>query len=176
MRQTRDRDDLGWAVYDDLTARMNSGLDAVPLRDDAIAVERRLLAAATDGQRDVWVLNNLRSEVNSGGFEAYFLWHADSAPLAPAAAGRFGGESWRQLVVDAMAIVGDPFPTDWSEREERVFELAEVDDDAFTAVDHREYDLEADAPVDPTIDSFIRGNPQLFYRRGRLSQALRRRD
>jgi hypothetical protein len=162
IRQPREVDGVGWLVYDELTSRIVDPGATQP-GTDAIAVERRMLEWMTAGQRDVWVFNNLRREVNADGFDAYFLWHADSAPLAPSAALRFGGEPWRDLVVEAMATVGDPFPTDWDQRERRMFELAEANDRSFDALDAREHDLEADAPVDPVIDAFIWADPDSFF-------------
>jgi Domain of unknown function (DUF4375) len=74
-----------------------------------------------DTQRALVAVCDLRQEVNSGGFDAYFrYWGGNSAPDAVEALPSLLGQNWSDLLREAMDLSGPDYPTDVDTREERV--------------------------------------------------------
>ncbi len=97
---------------------------------------------------------DLRQEVNSGGFDAYFrYWGGDTAPEALAALPRMLGAAWADLLRDAMALLGPDYPIDTNPRQERL-DAAGIDD-ALDSMDRRFYDLEASIDADSLLTAFL---------------------
>ncbi|GLI28348.1 hypothetical protein ARHIZOSPH14_25900 [Agromyces rhizosphaerae] len=118
--------------------------------------------AATDraslsvGERGILAILDLRQEVASGGFDAYFrYWRGDTAEEALLALPTVLDEEWVRVLREAMNSLGAPYPSD---PEARALILDEgVVDERLQALDERIYELEADAGVDTRIGEAIEG-------------------
>ena len=141
-------DRAGWLVYD--------GLAAAVLAD---ATAPGLLNADQSG---LVAFYDLRTQVNSDGFEGYFSdEYGDDAPAALRMAGALGASDWQTLIADAIALIGDPYPDDQDERSERVDDLA--DSSSFEPFDDRFYRLEADHQLDALVDRYVWERPGSYF-------------
>jgi hypothetical protein len=141
-------DRAGWLVYDHLAAV----LLADPIAAGLLNADQSGLVAFYD----------LRTQVNSDGFEGYFSdEYGDDAPAALWMAGALGAPGWRALIADSIALVGDPYPDDQDERSERVDDLA--DSSSFEAFDDRFYKLEADHQLDALVDRYVWDHPGSYF-------------
>jgi len=140
-------DGAGWLVYDQLAALVL----ADPTAPEKLNADQAGLVAFYD----------LRTQVNSDGFEGYFSYdYGDDAPAALRMAAALGAPGWHALIADATVLVGEPYPDDQDERSERVDELA---DDSFDALDARFYQLEADHQLDAIVDRYVWERPESFF-------------
>ena len=139
-------DGAAWLVYDHLAALALADPGA-----DFSAEQTGLIA-----------FYDLRTQVNSDGFEGYFSYeYGDDAPAALWLAGRLDVPGWPQLIADALALIGEPYPQDQDDRSERVDDLADAG--AFTAFDDRFYKLEAEHQLDAHVDRYVWARPAEFF-------------
>lgn len=145
-----ERDGAGWVVFEQLMEQEIA---------DPTALERM-----THEQRLVFALYYLRQEVNSGGFDAYFRYSGGNTAVLAAEAARNVSPRWGQLVEDACRPFGSPYPADIDTRERVVESLAQGQPDLFESLDERLYELEAEVPVDDSVDAFIWSSKAAFFR------------
>lgn len=93
----------GWYVYDHMRS--------------AEIADVRAVEEMTPEQRTVFALNLLRTEVASGGFDTYFRYSGGTHALEAMAGAGLLGPGWAALVHEACRTMGDPYPTDFDERE-----------------------------------------------------------
>jgi hypothetical protein len=119
-------------------------------------VERSTL---NDSQRALVAVCDLRKEVNSGGFDAYFrYWGGNSAPDAVEALPSLLGQNWADLLREAMDLLGPNYPTDVDSREERVNDRDL--DGRFESLDARYYDLERSTDADARLNEYLARTPE----------------
>jgi Domain of unknown function (DUF4375) len=141
-------DGAGWLVYDHLAGTVL----ADPAAPDLLNTDQNGLVAFYD----------LRTQVNSDGFEGYFSYdYGDDAPAALRMAGMLGAPGWHALIADAVALFGEAYPDDQDDRSERVDELADAS--RFSAFDDRFYRLEADHQLDAIVDRYVWERPASFF-------------
>jgi len=141
-------DGTGWLVYDHLAALVL----ADPAAPDLL----------NDDQTGLVAFYDLRTQVNSDGFEGYFSYdYGDDAPAALRMAAALGAPGWQALIADATTLIGEPYPADQDERSERVDELADAS--SFDALDDRFYKLEADHQLDAIVDRYVWERPASFF-------------
>lgn len=122
--------EAGWATYEELVAQDLSTLAGLDL--------------------GLVSLGGVRSEVNSGGFDQYFLNSAgDLAEVAVDWAQRKDHPDLAGLVQRAMQAFGEPYPSD---RQPRLARLLEMADDAFESLDQEYFLLEAAIDLDSLMD------------------------
>jgi hypothetical protein len=110
--------------------------------------------ALTPLQRGVAAICDLRQEVNSGGFDAYFSYRGgDTVREALTALPVSLGEGWAALLREAMDLLGPTYPADQSQRESLMDGL-ELHD-AFEALDERFYALEASMDADGRLSAAL---------------------
>ena len=125
-----------WDRYDRLASRELSTL---------VHVERRLVA-----------LGGLRTEVNNGGFDQYFFNTAgDLAPDALRAAEEVAADL-AGLLQRAMRLLGDSYPTDRDLRQTVLSELGDEADEALSALDMENFEMEVRVDLDAAMDALLR--------------------
>ncbi|WP_165956861.1 DMP19 family protein [Kribbella antibiotica] len=100
-------------------------------------------SSLSERERQVLAVCDFRQEVNSGGFDSYFRYSGgDTALTAITALPRLLGSRWADLLGEAVALFGAPYPLDPDDRSEKVgsFDLDELD--------KRFYTLEASTNAD----------------------------
>jgi Domain of unknown function (DUF4375) len=110
-------------------------------------------------QRALLAVCDLRQEVNSGGFDAYFrYWGGNTAPDAVKALPTLLGQDWADLLAEAMDLLGPDYPTDVNTREDR---LNDRDlDNQLESLDARYYDLELSTNADARLNAYLARNPE----------------
>ncbi len=104
----------------------------------------------TQVQVAVLAICDLRQEVNSGGFDRYFrYWGGDSAVEALTRIGSSLGPDWEDLLREALALFGAPYPVDTDERQGLLDELDL--DDQLEALDQRFFELEISGDTDSLL-------------------------
>jgi hypothetical protein len=105
-------------------------------------LQDRDLASLTDQERALRSVGDLRAEVNSGGFSAYF-WTTcgDLAEIARRATAEVAPDLAELLQV-AMAVIATPYPTDVDERQ-RLIDRSDTVEDELDQLDDDYYRLEA---------------------------------
>lgn len=112
---------------------------------DAIALKPR--AGLTRTERTVAAICDLRVEINSGGFDAYFRYNGgDTAIVALEGIGSILGTEWHTLLAEAMSLLGEPYPQG-SQRRADLLDLLELDDE-LDVLDERLYALEVSTDAD----------------------------
>ncbi len=110
----------------------------------------------TNVEQEVAAICDLRQEVNSGGFDAYFrFWGGNTAEAAASAIGRILGNDWADVLLDAMALLGPVYPRTANEREAI---LSEAVSEALEVFDARYFDLEASVDADGLLTAELRRN------------------
>ena len=118
------------------------------------------MARMSDEQRTVFTINMLRQEVNSGGFDSYFLSSSgDTAPIAAKTIGLLGPR-WSELVNDAMALFDQPYPVDPDVRRDRI----DTFQDELDALDQRLYELESSTEADSKLDDYVASHRSAFFK------------
>ncbi len=113
--------------------------------------------ALSERERQVLAVCDLRQEVNSGGFDAYFrYWGGDTAPTAAAALPQLLGSPWADVLREGMALLGQPYPASADDRAEKLDgdSLDEVLDD----LDRRFYALEGSTNADTRLAEVVQAN------------------
>jgi len=105
-------------------------------------------ALLSERERQVLAVCDFRQEVNSGGFDSYFRYvGGDTALTAVAALPRLLGSPWAELLGEAVALLGTPYPRDPDDRAAKLDELeASLGD-----LDARFRKLEASANADARL-------------------------
>lgn len=114
-------------------------------------------SALGERERQVLAICDLRQEVNSGGFDSYFrYWGGDTAPTAAAALSQLLGSPWADVLREAMALLGSPYPASADDRAEKID--GDSLDEALYDLDRRFYALEASTEADPRLAEVINAN------------------
>lgn len=142
-----ERTGAGWRVFDHLVVLSN---------DDRSALERM-----TSEQQQVLAFNLLRTEVNHGGFDFFFRYRGNFAPVAREVA--FASPAWAELIGEACDALGIPYPSDEEGFCEALERLDDQDPDLLARLDQRLYQLEVDEPPDQVIDGFIWSHKPEFF-------------
>ncbi len=120
----------------------------------------------TPGQRALYALHWVRAEVCNGGFDQCFS--NSTGYLMPEAidgARRLGSSEWSELLTDAAAVLGNPFPPGRDERNERLDALLSAQELVLEECDSRMYDLDAEPAtnLDTLIARYVTQHPDEFY-------------
>ena len=113
--------------------------------------DRSLLTAF---ERGVLAVCDLRQEVNSGGFDSYFRYGGgDTARDALQALPDSLGDSWAALLLEAMSVFGQEYPTNRDERERTLEEpgVEETLDDLAA----RYFELEGADDADAMLTAYL---------------------
>jgi hypothetical protein len=111
-------------------------------------------SALGERERQVLAICDLRQEVNSGGFDSYFrYWGGDTAPTAAAALPQLLGSAWADVLREAVALLGDPYPASADDRADKIDRHSL--DDALNGLDQRFYALEASTEADTRLSEVI---------------------
>ena len=109
----------------------------------------------TQIEREIAAICDLRQEVNGGGFDVYFrYWGGDTAEVAADAIGRLLGEEWAAVLSEAMAKLGQVYPSTVAERETVLTDAVSA---AFEAFDERYFLLEASTNADELLSAALAG-------------------
>jgi hypothetical protein len=129
------------------------------------ATEEQVLAAATRGQRAVYVLEDVDGEIGNGGFDQLF-WNStgDFTRDAIAAARLVGARPQERLLRRAASIFpGGLPPRDRSRRQDQLDALPAARTEAFLGtLDDRWY--AADRVLAARLDAYVRAHPRDFVR------------
>ena len=113
-------------------------------------VQGRDIAGLTEKELLLRALGDLRSEINSGGFSAYFWYSygdlAEQAAVACAAV----APGLEALLRRAMSVFGARYPTDIDQRQELLDGSDEIED-RLTALDDEFYQLEDETDLDAAM-------------------------
>jgi hypothetical protein len=124
------------------------------------------LAALTSGQRAVYALRWVVAEVNNGGFDQLFFNSTGYLlPEAQEAARVLGSDAWAAVLDEAAAVLGEPYPRDRSERQERLDALPQASREGLDRLDELVYSLQAQAATDPDALSraYLERHPDEFF-------------
>ena len=128
-------------------------------------LQHRDPASLTRDERLVLALGQIRTEVNSGGFDFYLRYASrKNAPAASEAARLAGCPALAALIGEALALVGrDVLHLD---DEDVLYERLEQVEDALEDLDERFCDLEKTADLDTALGRLVARLPLLpFHRR-----------
>lgn len=115
---------------------------------EAIALKPR--TGLTRTEQTVAAICDLRQEINSGGFDAYFRYDwGDTATVALEGIGSILGSEWHSLLAEAVSLLGETYPPDSQTRADLLDELEQ--DDELSALDDRFYALEASTDADELL-------------------------
>lgn len=107
-------------------------------------------SSLSERERQVLAVCDFRQEVNSGGFDSYFRYFGgDTALTAMSALPRLLGSPWAELLGEAVALLGTPYPRDPDDRAEKL-DGAELEA-MWVDLDARFYKLEASANADARL-------------------------
>ena len=112
----------------------------------------------SDAQRDLVSVCDLRQAVNSGGFDVYFCaWGGNSAPIAIHALPILISPEWGALLLEAVRLFGDPYPSGPDER----FDYIEAHglSQALGELDTRFYALESATDADGLLNAHVNAHP-----------------
>ena len=124
------------------------------------------LQALTPGQRAVYALRWVVAEVNNGGFDQLFSNSTGYLlPEAREAARLLGSPQWARVLDEAAAVIGEPFPRDRDERQERLDALTDESRARLERLDDRAYALQGRPETDPDELSrgYVAANPREFF-------------
>jgi len=114
-------------------------------------------SALSERERQVLAVCDLRQEVNSGGFDAYFrYWGGDTAPTAAAALPQLLGSPWAEVLREGMALLGHPYPASADDRAEKLD--GDAVNEALHDLDRRFYALEGSTDADTRLTEVIKPN------------------
>jgi hypothetical protein len=127
----------GWTTYERL----------VSLDDDSVLTHAELRLVAFGGLRD---------EVNNGGFDQYFFNAAgDRAPDALQVLADLGLSDLADVLAAGMSVLGEPYPRDRNQRQERLLELGETASEALDLLDSRYFEIESSTDLDAFMDGLV---------------------
>lgn len=150
------RVDPEWAVIDQIWTAL-----ATPYAPDARLMD------LTPGQRAIYALTWIRSEVRNGGFDQCFSNSTGFLlPEAVEGARLLDTPAWVDLLGRAMSLFPSPYPRDRLRRQELLDELAEEQSSTMNGLDDELYDLDA-APatsLDALFRRYIEQHDDEFFR------------
>lgn len=120
----------------------------------------------TPGQRAVYSLKWLESEVQNGSFDQ-FLTNTTGVllPAARQAALLLGDKRWAALLADVAALLGEPFPMNRAERVQRLYAIPDVEARINELTDR--FHLLNDLPepgVHGLCAAYVEAHPEEFFR------------
>ncbi len=111
-------------------------------------------ASLTGDERLVLALGEIRTEVNSDGFDSYFQYpRRKNAPIASEAARLAGCPALATLVEEAIAVVGRDVLR--SDDEDALYDRLEQVEGDLGDLDKRFYDLEKTADLDTALSRLV---------------------
>jgi Domain of unknown function (DUF4375) len=118
-------------------------------------------APMNQAKRGILAVCDLRSEVNSGGFDSYFrYWGGNTAPEALTVLPRILGQAWADLLSEAMNLLGPEYPIEPTAREDL---LTSRDlDDQLDDLDTRYFALEINTEADTILNTYVARNPDVM--------------
>lgn len=124
------------------------------------------LSQLTAGQRAIYSLQWIFSEVCNGGFDQCL--HNSTGYLLPEAiegAKLLGTQQWAQVLVEASKLLGTPFPRDRVERQERLDELNSEQEARLRQLDEQLYELDGNPSTSfqSICRSYVDANPAEFF-------------
>lgn len=124
------------------------------------------LGQLTPGQRAAYALQWIEAEVCNGGFDQCFSNSTGFLmPEAIDGARLLGSEEWIELLTDAAAVLGEPFPRDRDERYQRLDALSDAQALVLEECDSRLYSLDAEPATSLTalVTRYVDEHPDEFY-------------
>jgi hypothetical protein len=107
-------------------------------------------SSLTEDQQGILAIIDMRQEVASGGFDAYFrYWGGNTAEDALSALQTHLGEEWADALNESMSAFGSPYPVEPDAREQFLEDAAIQD--RLSALDERVYALEAAVDADARL-------------------------
>lgn len=150
------RIDPQWAVIEKIWNELNT-----PYSPDA------RLSDLSPGQRAIYSLQWIRSEVVNGGFDQCFLNPAGYLlPDARAGATLFESREWSELLSEAESVFSDPYPKDTQRRQELLEDLSPDALALLDRLDDRFYELDDDdatTSLDLLFTTYINTHPDEFF-------------
>jgi hypothetical protein len=144
-----------WAVIERIWTELRTPYDP----DDR-------LYQLTAGQRAVYALSWIRSEVCNGGFDqCFFNSTGYLLPEAIEGADLLEAPQWASMLREARDVFPPPFPRDRTVRQELLDELPPDRQDALDRLDDRLYDLDgaSETSLDLLFRRYINGHPEEFF-------------
>lgn len=126
----------------------------------------RLHNALTVGQRAVYALTWIWSEVNNGGLDQLF-WNSTGylMPEAIDGAARIGSPRWEDLLRSAAAVFPDPYPRDRADRQRLLDALSDPQAEVLSKLTDDFFDLDgSDDGLMLAINRYISENKAEFFR------------
>jgi hypothetical protein len=118
-------------------------------------------AAMNAAKRGILAVCDLRSEVNSGGFDSYFrYWGGNTAPDALTVLPALLGQAWADLLSEAMSLLGPQYPIEPTARE-RWLTTRDLDDQ-LGDLDTRYFALEINTDGDARLNAYVARNPDVM--------------
>lgn len=150
------RIDPQWAVIEKIWNELNT-----PYSPDA------RLSDLSPGQRAIYSLQWIRSEVVNGGFDQCFSNPAGYLlPDARAGATLFESREWSELLSEAESVFSDPYPKDTQRRQELLDDLSPDALALLDRLDDRFYELDDDdatTSLDLLFTTYINTHPDEFF-------------
>jgi hypothetical protein len=150
------RIDPQWAVIEKIWNELNT-----PYSPDA------RLSDLSPGQRAIYSLQWIRSEVVNGGFDQCFSNPAGYLlPDARAGATLFESREWSELLSEAESVFSDPYPKDTQRRQELLEDLSPDALALLDRLDDRFYELDDDdatTSLDLLFTTYINTHPDEFF-------------
>jgi hypothetical protein len=150
------RIDPQWAVIEKIWNELNT-----PYSPDA------RLSDLSPGQRAIYSLQWIRSEVVNGGFDQCFSNPAGYLlPDARAGATLFESREWSELLSEAASVFSDPYPKDTQRRQELLEDLSPDALALMDRLDDRFYELDDDdatTSLDLLFTTYINTHPDEFF-------------
>jgi hypothetical protein len=148
-------EELAWAVIEPMWNQLRTPYEPDPR-----------LQQATAGQRALYALHWLWSEVNNGGFHQYF-WNPTGmlADQALQGARRLGAAAYAELVAEAITTVfgGADVPQDQSSRRRALEEMTSEQRHRLDAVDRRFCALLEEQPLGALLEHYVDAHPSEFF-------------
>jgi hypothetical protein len=117
-------------------------------------LQHRDPASLTRDERLVLALGEIRTEVNSGGFDFYLRYpHRENTPFAVEAAREAGCPALAALIEEAIALVGPHMLL--LDDEDALYDRLEQVEDDLGDLDQRFYDLEKTADLDAALSRLV---------------------
>lgn len=150
------RIDPQWAVIEKIWNELDT-----PYSPDA------RLSDLSPGQRAIYSLQWIRSEVVNGGFVQCFSNPAGCLlPDARAGATLFESREWSELLSEAESVFSDPYPKDTQRRQELLEDLSPDALALLDRLDDRFYELDDDVAttaLDLLFTTYINTHPDEFF-------------
>lgn len=148
-------EELSWAVIEPMWSQLRTPYEPDPR-----------LQQATAGQRALYALHWLWSEVSNGGFHQY-LWNPTGRLFSEALQGarRLGASTYAELAAEAAATVfgSTAVPQDQPSRQRALDTLTDEQRGRLDALDDRFYALLDEHPLGALLARYVHAQPSEFF-------------